>query len=79
MSRLFWTALVALFLAISFVTLTGGEGDGEDLDAVHHVADGNYLDFMPFGKVELPRILMVRCGVRSLRGRTRGGGESRDR
>ena len=60
MSRLFWIALVALFLAISFVTLTGGEGDGEDLDAVHHVADGNYLDFMPFGKVELPRILMVR-------------------
>jgi F-type H+-transporting ATPase subunit a len=60
MSRLFWTLLAALFLAISFVTFTGGEGGGQDLDAVHHVADGNYLDFEPFGKVELPRILLVR-------------------
>ncbi len=66
MSRLFWTLLLALFLAISFVTITGGEGDGEDLDAVHHVADGNYLDFEPFGKVELPRILVVRRADGSL-------------
>jgi len=60
MTRLFWLLLVALFVAIAFVTLTGREGGDEELDAVHHVADGNYLDFEPFGKVELPRILVVR-------------------
>lgn len=34
--------------------------DDEELDAVHHVADGYYLDFTPGPKVELPRIFLVR-------------------
>lgn len=32
----------------------------EHFDAVHHTADGNYLDFAPMGRVELPRLLVVR-------------------
>ncbi len=34
--------------------------DDEGFDAVHHTADGYYLDFLPFAKVELPRIFIVR-------------------
>ncbi len=33
--------------------------DGE-FDAVHHTADAYYLDFLPIGKVELPRIFILR-------------------
>ncbi|MCH7976780.1 MAG: hypothetical protein IIC18_09560, partial [Bacteroidetes bacterium] len=29
---------------------------GEELDALHHSADGFFLDFEPIGKVELPRL-----------------------
>ena len=32
----------------------------EELDALHHSSDGFYLDFEPFGKVELPRVFIVR-------------------
>ncbi len=35
----------------------GGE---EKLDPVHHNSDAIYLDFEPFGKLELPRIFLVR-------------------
>lgn len=41
-------------------------GDGEDLDPVHHTADGYYLDFQPIGKVELPRLFLVRKADGSL-------------
>lgn len=41
-------------------------GDGEDLDAVHHTSDGAYLDFSPMGKVELPRLFVVRRADGSL-------------
>lgn len=34
--------------------------DDEEFDAVHHTADGFYLDFQPIGKVELPRIFIFR-------------------
>ena len=34
--------------------------DGDEFDPVHHTANGFYLDFMPFGKVELPRLFLVR-------------------
>ncbi len=33
---------------------------GDELDAVHHTSDGYYLDFSPFGKVEMPRLFVVR-------------------
>lgn len=38
----------------------------EAFDPVHHVSDGYYLDFEPFGKVELPRIFVVRRGDGSI-------------
>ena len=31
-------------------------------NAVHHTSDGMYLDFSPFGTVELPRLFLVRRG-----------------
>jgi F-type H+-transporting ATPase subunit a len=33
--------------------------EGEDFDALHHSANAYYLDFAPFGRVELPRIFVV--------------------
>lgn len=36
------------------------EGEEEDFDPIHHISDGYYLDFLPFAKVELPRLLVVR-------------------
>jgi F-type H+-transporting ATPase subunit a len=38
----------------------GAAGTHEAFDPVHHVADGYYLDFEPIGKLELPRIFLVR-------------------
>ncbi|WP_420456653.1 F0F1 ATP synthase subunit A [Rubrivirga sp.] len=35
-------------------------GEDEEFNAVHHTSDGNYLDFSPMGKVELPRLFVVR-------------------
>ncbi|MDX1438560.1 MAG: F0F1 ATP synthase subunit A [Rubricoccaceae bacterium] len=65
----FRTALF-LSLAASFVLIppvaAQEHADGEaasheeELDALHHSADGFYLDFTPIGKVELPRIFVVR-------------------
>ncbi len=53
----FFAMLLAFGLSLS---ARASGGDDEQLDAVHHVADGNYLDFSPLGKVELPRIMLVR-------------------
>lgn len=36
-----------------------GAAEGGQLDTVEHTADGVYLDFAPFGAVELPRIFLV--------------------
>lgn len=41
--------------------------EGEELDTVEHTADGVYLDFAPFGAVELPRIFLIRDSGGSLR------------
>ncbi len=60
MPRIFWSTLLSLVFVVPLPALASGDGEDEQLDAVHHVADGNYLDFEPFGKVELPRILLVR-------------------
>lgn len=37
-----------------------GAHSEDTLDPVHHSADGYYLDFEPVGKVELPRLFLVR-------------------
>jgi F-type H+-transporting ATPase subunit a len=52
-------ALVSvMMISISSPVLAAAEG--EELDTVEHTADGVYLDFAPFGSIELPRILLVR-------------------
>lgn len=53
----------ALAVAVLAVCLTAptalGAAEGENLDTVEHTADGVYLDFAPFGAVELPRIFLL--------------------
>ena len=34
--------------------------DEDSFDAVHHTADGYYLDLLPIAKIELPRLFIVR-------------------
>jgi len=54
--------------------------EAEQLDPVHHNSDAVYLDFEPFGKLELPRIFLVRradgsTGVDFFRSTTAAVGE----
>ena len=61
--------MLPLALALAWVMLPGAvraSEEGEKLDAIHHQADSRYLDFAPFGKVELPRIFVVRRADGSL-------------
>jgi F-type H+-transporting ATPase subunit a len=46
--------LLTALMAMPSVGYAGGDGD--KLDAIHHVVDAHYLDFEPFGKVKLPHI-----------------------
>lgn len=55
-------ALAAFALAMP-ASAAGEEGE---LDAIGHTMDGNYLDFSPIGKVELPRLFLVRHADGSL-------------
>ena len=56
------------FSGIFFILLLGftpanssaATGEEEEFDALHHTEDGYYMDFEPFGKVELPRMFLVR-------------------
>ena len=55
----------ALLGALAFATVALAStpalaAEGGKFDAIGHTMDGNYLDFSPFGKVELPRIFLVR-------------------
>jgi len=52
-------------LLIPFDAMASSED--EEFDAVHHTADAYYLDFLPFAKVELPRIFIVRHEVSGIR------------
>lgn len=59
---------VAALLALVALALPAAHAaDGEELDALGHAMDNHYLDFYPIGKVELPRIFLVRDGEGSLR------------
>ncbi|WP_412060724.1 F0F1 ATP synthase subunit A [Rubrivirga sp. IMCC45206] len=51
---------VALLLLAVSATPALAAGDGGELDAVHHTSDGYYLDFSPLGKLEMPRLFLVR-------------------
>ena len=52
--------LVALAATTAPALAAGEEGE---LDAIHHTADGYYLDFTPFGKIELPRLFLARTAA----------------
>lgn len=51
-------AFLLLALLVGFPSIA--HAADEELDAVGHTADGYYLDYSPMGKVELPRIFLVR-------------------
>ena len=53
-------ALALLLALVATAPAAYAAEEGGDFDAVHHTADGNYLDFLPFFKVELPRLFLVR-------------------
>ena len=52
---------LALFLAVALgASAPVQAAEGGELDAVHHTANGYYLDYSPLGKVELPRMFVTR-------------------
>ncbi len=55
-----------LLTAAAFAAAPASAAEGAELDAVHHTADGYYLDFSPIGKVELPRLFLTRRADGSL-------------
>ena len=55
-----------LLTAAALVSAPASAAEGEEFDAVHHTADGYYLDFQPLGKVELPRLFLTRRADGSL-------------
>ncbi len=57
--RVVFAALIFLVLAAPTAHAAPAE-EGEHFSAVHHSADGYYVDFSPFGAVELPRIFLTR-------------------
>jgi len=58
------TALLVAFVGLA--APASASGDEEELDAVHHTSDGFYVDFAPFGHIELPRLFVVRRADGSL-------------
>ena len=52
---------VALLIAVAGAAVAPAHAaEGGEFDAVHHTANGYYLDFLPIGKVELPRLFVTR-------------------
>ena len=52
--------LPCVVLLLGSATASYAAADNEKFDPVHHTANGYYLDFSPIGKVELPRIFVIR-------------------
>ncbi|HLA63720.1 MAG TPA: F0F1 ATP synthase subunit A [Rhodothermales bacterium] len=61
-TRLAGLSGIALVLAALSLAAPARAQEHEEgrLDAVHHTADGYYLDFAPIGQVQLPRLFVVR-------------------
>jgi F-type H+-transporting ATPase subunit a len=57
---------LTLVLVFGLAVIPARAAEGDELDAVQHTADGVYLDFAPFGKIELPRLFLVRRADGSL-------------
>ena len=60
------TACLLALAALAAAAPASAASDEGGFDAVHHTADGTYLDFEPFGKLELPRLFVVRRADGSL-------------
>jgi len=61
--QLFKVMLMAALVLILAVPASFAQEHGDEehkFDAMHHSADGYYLDFKPIGDLELPRIFIVR-------------------
>lgn len=58
--KLLQTFFLVMLAGLFGVPTAQAAAEGEELDPIHHSADGYYLDFMPIGKVELPRLFLVR-------------------
>jgi F-type H+-transporting ATPase subunit a len=50
----------ALLALLALAVPPAHAAEGKELDALGHALDNHYLDFLPFGKIELPRIFLVR-------------------
>ncbi len=59
-------AALLLLASLALPLAAQAAGEGEDLDPIHHSADGYYLDFSPLGKLELPRLFVVRDAAGAL-------------
>jgi len=53
------TFLLLFVIATSAMPLAAFAAEDGELDALHHSANAYYLDFEPFGKLQLPRIFVV--------------------
>ncbi len=60
MRKLLNAFIIAAVIGLTSVSAAFAQHEEESFDPVHHTADGYYLDFEPLGKVELPRIFLVR-------------------
>ena len=62
--------LLSALLIAALTGLVGVSGawasDDEEFDPVHHAADGYYIDLEPGGKIELPRLFLIRTADGSL-------------
>ena len=55
-------SIFLLFVQLAFMAMPPvvvASEEGGDFDALHHSANAYYLDFLPIGRVELPRIFVV--------------------
>ena len=67
MIRFVLAAAVAAVLLMAVALPSHAAAEGGELDTVEHTADGVYVDFAPFGALELPRIFLVRGETGGLR------------
>lgn len=54
--------LAALLLGALVPPYAAASSDEDELDPVHHSADAYYLDFEPIGKIQLPRLFVLKSG-----------------
>jgi len=66
MRKLFSAIIVIALAGMVWVPVAVASEEDEPFDPVHHTSDGYYLDFMPIGKVELPRIFLMHDAQGSL-------------